>query len=390
MPDETIAPVAPAPESVTPPTPTAAAPAAPTPPAQPSSTQSLISEMENLRNPEPEKTEPPKTDAQPKTDPKLAAVTPVKEKDPVSLRKKLAEIEQEYNGFKLTATQEREKLAAKIAEFEKRKYLTPEQEQQQKAMESRLKQVESEFYARDYKESPEFKEFFEKRWQDQYKTAVDGVSTITIVDDNGDTRAANRADFEKVRNAPNGVELRRAAKQIFGEDADFVIDQVSQLLVIQDSAKKELETRKAEYDSRMKAQVETRQKSSEIFDTVQTDTDKKMREKWPQYFGEDPEDKESNEALKRGADFISTSLEGRGKLSSEDVATRSAIIKNWAASFPRLVHKLEKSDAEIKALKETISKLRGSDPGSIDGGSGEGVAVTKGGGINELIAQFEE
>lgn len=372
-------------------------------PENPLGSANLVAEMDKmLSSPEPEQPDKPAAEEKPaepavavkeekkpevKVEPKK--VEPIKEKDPVQLRKRLAEIEEKYKGLEQTSTNEKRELAEKISAFEKRKYLTPEQEQQQIALQKKLESTEAELYSRDYKESPEFKEKFEKKWQTAYAAAIEEVGSIAVIDENGNERAATRADFDKVRNAPNGLERRRMAKALFGEDAGVVIDHLNNLNSIQTAANEEISTRRLEFDHKRQEYSERMKQEGGRYQQVMQDTATQLVQKYPEFFGEDKENPEINAQLKSGFEFVDKALSDNGSIPVEDKATRASIIRHWAAAFPRLITTVKSKDAKIAELEKTITDLRGSDPGS--GGDG-GVAPAKTAeakGIDALVAEFK-
>lgn len=412
MPDEPIvtevAPNEPTPTPPIPTTPTPETPQATAEPAKLEGTQSLVDDLEKIIHPpKPEKkddaktkksdksatTKPVEGEEPPKPDKdEKPKVEPVKEKDPVSLRKRLAEIESEYKGFQLTAKQEREKLAAKIAEYEKRKYLTPEQEQQHAALQKQHDQLQAELYSRDYKESPEFKDKYQKKWNNIYEKAANEVRSIVVETKNPETeevqrRQATVADFEQVRAlGANAVAQQDLAEKLFGKYAGRVLNHINNLSLIEEQASDEIQQHRATYAEKQKQQMEAMQKFGEEFGRTQSTVQSELETKYPEYFGKS-EDEESNAAFEKGADFIKTTLEQADTLTIADRATRAAIINRWAASFPRMVYLANKYKTQLEEAQKQIADLRGTDPGS-GGESPTPTPTPKEVGTDDLIAEF--
>lgn len=376
------------------------------PPVQPSpvqeaatGSQSFVDEMVSgiASSPKPAESAPkepgPTPPTKPAPEPSKSPVpppAPVKEKDPVSLRKRLAEIEQEYSGYKLNARQEQEKLAKKISEFEKRKYLTPEQEEAYSRAEQRAKQLEAELYARDYRESPEFKDAYEGKWQRAYANAVDETTAIQVTDAEGNVRMATQADFNRVLQAPKGQQWI-IAKELFGDAAQAVLAHRTNLKQIESDAGEVLMKQRATFEQQKKESALNSQKMGERFTQAHAGVDSSLEQKYPEYFAQDPTDTEANEAQKLGLSLVDDSLKAAENLSVEDRAARSALIRRWAGSFPRMVHVNRKLKAELESAQKTIAKLKGSDPG--EGGettpSGKSGKSDDGGGVDALIKEFE-
>ena len=388
------------------PSPAAAAAPAPAPAAAataPKGTDSLMADMDAVINPKaPEpppapptpkgKTTPPRND-QGKFTPapaKSPEDAPGKDKDPVALRKRLTELETETKQLREQRQTEIGSLQAKIAEMEKRKFLTPEQEKQQADREKRLAQLESEAYAQDYSKSPEFETKFKGAWNKKYAEAARAVQSLTVQTEDERTRPATVADWQRVLNAPSGLEARRIAKELFGEDTDArqeVLDHRNALKGIEDQANLEIENRRNTWNQ-TKSQWETQQKGmAEQWQTHRNVFDQAIKEKYPEFFGDDPAHPELTEQLTKGLAFVDDSLKNAEALPPDQHAMRSSLIRMWAGAFPRLVAQIRVLKSESEAKDAELAKYRKSDPGG-GGDIGGGGEKQKGKGTDDLAAEF--
>ena len=375
MPDELIA--APSPE----PSP------APASPASQTGTASLMSEMDTLMGPpteapkpEAKKPEAAKPEAKP-VPPKdesgkfVAKVEPVKEKDPVLLRKRLAEVESDLN-----------KTRSTMAELEKRAALSGEQQRRLERLEQiekdliserdSKKQLEAHLYARSYADSPEYQEKYQKRWQARYAAAVrelGGLQVKTIDPDTGDEkiRPATQADFERVRGLHGSrVAQTHEAKKLFGEDYNIVMDDCRELDAIEQQAQEEIASRRSKFDQDMAQHGEQSQRFAQTVQESASQTESQLREKYPEWFGKS-DDPDLETATQKGFEYVDSTTSQAEQLSPESRGQRLALIRMWAASFPRNVAAIQKLKSELDIERAKVAKLQGSDPGE-GGAAGEG------------------
>ncbi len=382
MPDEPI--VAPA-----------AAETAPETPPSKGGTASLMSEMDSMMGggepaKEPEKPAEPKepkasekpAPAKPATPPKdesgkfVAKAEPAKEKDPVQLRKRLAEVESDLTKTRAEKESTVGELQRKMAELEKRPFLTKEQQEKYNALEDRSKQLEAQLYARSYSESPEYKEKYQKRWQARYESAVREVGRLQVkrTDENGEesTRLATQADFERVR-ALRGSEAAQLdeAESIFGNRASLVVKYCNELDSIEQQAQEDVATRRAKYDEEMAQRGHQSQKFVETVQQAASATESQLAEKYPEWFGKS-DDPEIEAAMKKGLGFVDSTSAEADKLDPAERGSRVATIRLLAGAFPRNALRIKRLEKQLEDANAKVSKLQGTDPGEGgDGGAAE-------------------
>ena len=381
-------------------------PGTPTPDA-PKGSQSLVDEVDAMMSPakpeptkkapakkEPAKAEPEEKPAADTKSAEAAKADKGKEKDPVALRKRLEEIKEKYSGLEQTTTNEKKELREKIAAFESRKWLTPEQEQQQVRLEKELKTLQAEFYARNYQESPDFKSKYEPKWQGQYAKAKREVESMTVVLEDVDgeqkTRQAGEADLKRVIGLKDNVVAQQdLAEQLFGKYSNLVLSHVNRLGEIEEEANEELRQKRLSYDKEVAERQDNDKKISERFNRAHSEVEAGLTSKHPEYFGRS-DDEGSNTAMQKGIEFVDKTLEQADTLPVEDRAARTAIIRRWAGAFPRMVHLLTQARAEAEEARRQVAELRGTDPGAGGDAPSPGNAVEESKGTEDLIKEFEK
>lgn len=380
-------------------------------PESPTGSASLIDEMNSMLKGEPKtpdrgedgkfKPKTPKAaDPAKPADPKAADPKAPKEpadpkpidpntKDPVALRKRLAEVEGELKKTRSEREAEITKLQSKIKEFESKQFVTPEQIQQQKDREERLRELEAQSAAADFRKTPEYKRDFIDPWQQEWRSAVANVKELFVSPEGEEPRPGTAKDFDAVRNAGSYIQQRNMAKQLFGEEWDVVMTHINSMRGIENRAAQAVATHEQSYET-------TRQTELTTYQSAYDETDKNLVSTYPQFFGEDPENPEAIAEMQKGLDFIDRALEQSKKSTLAERAAANATIRRWAGAFPRMHFMLGKKDAEIASLKEALAKYRGSDPGAEVGGDGGGGppkdpnALPVEGGSEAMAAEFDK
>lgn len=325
---------------------------------------------------------------------KPAGTDPNKEKDPVALRKRLQEVETELATFKGTAAQEKASLEAQKAELEKKRYWTPEDEQRNKAIQDRLQQVEASFFARDYAESPEFKDKFEKPWQARHQRALADVKIAKIhfkEDGEDKVRDAVAMDWFRVLNAGSDYEATLIANDLFGAGAQAFLNHRMELNRLKEGGEAAISDKRTGFDTERKTAFESFQRSTQAFQQQRESFTQALVQKYPAFFGEDGASEEEKTALKTGMEFVQSSLAQQGTLTPEDHAKRAAVMALYAGAFPRLVVTNKSLVAQIETLKADLAKYQKTDPGNAGEGGGTGGGGPSGtpGGTAGLMAAFD-
>ena len=361
----TPAPTPAPPPPVRPPAP----PPSPTPPA-PSETDSggedpfaamdkrILSRRESAKQKEAEKTEEPKqdkpaTDAAPAPDKK-----PALESAPAALRKALEKANAELKGL----TDEKTSLMAKIEAAEaKGKDVTVLSEKLAK-LEKDLEESRAEARQLKGEQSPEFKERYEKPFNQAADYAKNIVERMAVYDENG--QPVGKASWDQHfiplyhlhRDDPTAAIEK--AETLFGKGAQIVLNHIQEL----DRRHRERDMaavqEKEQYAERQKTMEAENVKRREGFKLAQEQAEKALSEKYPEWYSPTPDDKEGQELIAEGRKLV----EMKPKTFNEAVTLTARNRLNLIA-FPWLADRYEKAKAELAALKEENAKLRGSGPG---------------------------
>jgi hypothetical protein len=382
---------------------TVIAPTTPSAPTTPTM-ESALAEFDGLvASPPPADKKPdisPKPSDKKPDEPKPAAKPADKKPDvPIKgeamLRKRLAEVERERDEARTNAQTELGKLNGKLKELEGKRYWTKEDEEKHAAMEKRQQQLESDLYSRDYKESPEFKDKYQKRADKVFNTVTKTLKGMTVKymeNDEEKERQATITDFNRIRSLDDSlVEQRKLAKSLFGEDADIVLSHARELSNIEEEANDAIETQKKSWTQTKEQFLDSQKKNRELATTTYNEITSQLVSKYPDYFGEDAANPDANAALKGGLDYVDMISKSVNAMPSQEAAKNTAIIRMMAGSFPKHLKIIEQLKAELAEAKTDLGKLRKSDPGS----GGDSIPSTPTGdkkpiGIKGMAAEFDK
>lgn len=279
-------------------------------------------------------------------------------------------------------TTELSQTTGKMRELEGKKFLSPDQERKYAQLEKDQQDLRADLYARDYKESPEFKAKYDAKSKVIFNRVDRNLKSLQVDDGNGNQRPAVPADFNKIVGlGENPIEQRRQAKAMFGEDADVVLADARELQTLHEQANEEITAKRTGYASERQKQAQQSEQEREQGMQAYTEYDGLLEQKFPQYFapieGNDAYNKAREEGLKY-VDGVGSNLSSK---TPAERAQQTALMRRWAASFPATQILLQQRGDEIQSLKDQIAKLQGTDPGALGegGASGGGGGEDKGG-----------
>jgi hypothetical protein len=216
----------------------------------------------------------------------------------------------------------------------------------------------------DFTKSDEYRVNFVDKANTIYKEAVAHVQQLRVTE-NDTERAATQADFDYIRSLPLAAR-RKAANQMFGEDAADVLDFVRNIDVIKRDAALAVE-RHAETFEKSRAERESMSKrEKEQFDSVYKSSLDNIRknEKWGKWFSENPEDPEATQLLNDGFSEIESITSKLDTLPLDQQAAYAAVFKARAAAFPRMLMEYNRLAAQRDALQQELEQIRATDPGA--------------------------
>lgn len=275
----------------------------------------------------------------------------------------------------LEAQIEQAKTATPTADPEKPKLQSQVQERDQKieALERRIAEQEKVIQFADYQSSDEYKSKYETPYTDAFKRALSDFEqlTVTITDSDGNqtARKATVNDLLALQNMPLG-EVDALAEGMFGKSAPRVIRHVEHLRDLAEAKNAALTNAQKAAQEKRTQLTEQAKVESEKRVQLWNDTNKKLAEKFPQWYAQIEGDKEGNEILARDQSLVDKAFSG-APMPLETRVNLDANIRNRAAGFGRLALLYKRAQAEIKALKETVKQYEGSEPPAGDTKKGE-------------------
>lgn len=334
--------------------------AAPKPAAKPAASEEKPTE----EPPKEEKKEPAKT--VPKDD-EPEPVVEDGDPDPAAKFQLAHDLRKEYRKLHKVA-QDKD---AKIAELTARLNGSPVNNavlEENKAIKKRLEEVESELRYLDYTKSAEFKEKFEKPYQDAYDDAVEEIKELRVNLDDGNTRPATAQDFQRILQADN-QDVRALANQMFGDAAGDVLAARRKLIELNRNANRESKRFREEASERERKKAiqaaEEKEGMRRMWDAaIQT-----VAEKYPEYFKPIEGDEDYNKELAAGYAVVDRAHDPA--LPTEERIARLAALRHRAAAFRAQVFINKRLKSRVAELEEVVKGYEESAP---QGGSGKGEA----------------
>lgn len=283
--------------------------------------------------------------------------------------------------------------AEKIAEFEKKIQAIESKPVETKAdtalvekYETQIKELKQSLRGYDYQGSDDFKRDHSIPFEKAYKKAIEEVTQLNVTKDGQETPATDK-DFAYLRALPFGPR-RQAARAMFGEDYDIVLQHVSTLEKMRESAIEAINNEKNNYELRQQESTVKQQKEKEEYANALKQSEKEILETVEGFkFSDDPEEKKAWEA---GMAFVEHALNNVASLPTNERAAHAAAVKLKAALYDLDQHRIKGFTAKIKSLTEELEKFRASDPGA----GGEKGAAEEGaeeiGGIADMLAKAPE
>lgn len=313
-------------------------------------------------------------------------------KTPKELRDAYNKKNQEFDEFKKLHENTKKELTDKVSALEKKKFWTPEDEKKFTALNQELEQRRGELYTRDYASSPEFKEKYEKRWQNSYQSAVGKVNGIAVkVEKDGEVteRQATEADFNRLLNAPPQEQFA-LARGLFGDASFYVLGEVNALKQIEREGKEAIAAKETGWKAELEQQSKSQEEYHRTLNQSREEAERELIAKHPTIFGSEGLDEAATKAYQKGQEFLS-SLQDTSKMPPQERGYRAALLKTWAAAFPLENHRRRMAEAEIVTLKEKLASLGKSDPGEGLTPTGGGAPEPKGPqNTSDLSAEFDK
>jgi hypothetical protein len=356
-----------------------AAPAAPVKPAStPSPAAAPAAAAPAPAAPEPSDdpfTPPPKPTppaAAPAAKPAPAAVAPDIDKlAPKELRERVKQLNQENQTFNGTI----KTLEAKIKELDSRGVDTSALTTRLTALEKERDAALADLRAARQEASPEFKEKFDKPFNQAAERARKQITELTVVVDaeTGETRPATWADFAALYSLPVGKAIEQA-NALFGSSANFVLQQREKLLDLDTARATALEEEKAQFKERSAREIAEQAVKREGVGKLWQDTNKRLAETVEDY-KVDSTDTEAADARKHALSVFDAQINA----ADQDDFVRQKVLKDAhvrqrVGAYAVQKVQIARLKAEKEALQKQVDELKGTAPGGVKRPGGDAPA----------------
>jgi hypothetical protein len=350
-------PAAPAPASPPP----AAAPAAPAPAAEPPPSDDPFEAPKKA----------PAAAAKPADGkPTQAAVAPDIDKlAPKELRERVKQLNQENQtyGGKIKALEEQ------IKAFDKRGIDTSALTTRLEAIEKERDGALAELRAARQEASPEFKEKFDKPFNQAAERAKKSIEELQVTDAEGNIRPATWADFAALYSLPVGKAIEQA-NSLFGTAANFVLQQREKLLDMDTARQTALQEEKDQFKQKSAREIAEQAKRREGVGKMWEETNKRLADSVSDY-KDDPTDADANEARKHALSVFDSEINAADQ---EDFikqkVLKDAHVRQRVGAYAVQKVQIARLKAEKEALQKQVDELKGVAPGGTHRAGGDAPA----------------
>jgi len=274
---------------------------------------------------------------------------------------------------------EKQQLQAKLQQLET---VVPKTQQDTNVMSQTVAQMQKQIADYEqalathvFEQSPKYINEFQKPYLAAREKAYREVTELLVTEETGERddednpktrqRPATQRDFDYIYSLPR-AQARQAARKMFGDDADDVIEHRRKISDLAEKAIEAVENHRKNYKQELEVemgkQTQQRNATAQLWRTANEKISADPKFDW--LWGEDKEDPESNATLSKGfqmADLFFS--EERDKMNPQDRVLFDANIRHRIAAFSRLAYKVNKLKADLDAANATIAQMRGSAPG---------------------------
>lgn len=288
--------------------------------------------------------------------------------EPKALRSQLEKVNGELREMREAKTA----LEARIKEFDSKGKDTTVLAEQLANLQKEHETTLSELRALKQEASPEFKEKWDKPFNQTAEYARREVEQLLVTSADGNSRQAQWNDFVALYQMPTGAAIAKA-KELFGEAAPIVTQHLAELHRLDFQRKNALEEEKAKWKETETAQAARATQQQEAFKAAHIKVVKDLTAKNAEWFAEDPNDPEGNELLQE-----SQALLDYKPRSFQEAVLLHARHQLQAAAFPRMARRAQQLQAKVTELEGVIAELRGSAPGATNRQGGSDKLAAKG------------
>lgn len=286
--------------------------------------------------------------------------TKPKPEDNNTLRKRLEEVSKSEKQTKSELAQHQ----AKIRELESKRFYSEDDDKKVQALEKKSRELEQQLAESSYERSLDYKTKYQEPWNQAWNSSIEMVKQLPVsTDDQGGTRTGTQVDLLKIYNLPPS-ERHSAAKLMFGDNALAVLSEVRDLDKMRRDAEIAIKNHREGYEAKTKEQQESQTREQKQYEDTRATAMQSLKEQYPQFFGDDPNDPEVTAQMQSGYDYVDNAIEQMPLMPMADRAAYTAVLRARAAAFPRVTFELKRERELRKSAEADLAKYRGSDPGA--------------------------
>jgi hypothetical protein len=255
--------------------------------------------------------------------------------------------------------------------------------EENKTLKKRLDEVEGELRYLDYTKSQDFKDKYEKPYQDAYGDAIEEVKELWVSTDDGNSRPATPGDFQKIM-AADQQDVRALAAKLFGEASSDVLALRRKLVEMNKNANRESKRYREEAGERERQRTLKQSEEKSQLEGLWNKAVSTIEERYPEYFKPIEGDEEYNRELKAGYETVNKAH--TPNLPMEEKIARLAALRHRAAAFRAQVFVNKRLKARVAELEGVVADYEKSAP---TGGSGSSEASRTSNGSDHESAEAE-
>lgn len=241
-----------------------------------------------------------------------------------------------------------------------------------------LKEYQDEIRYVNYAKSPEFKEKYQKPYEQAWAKAMSELKEITVEDVNGDQRQVTANDMLELVNAPLG-RARELADTMFGSFANDVMGHRKEIKNLFEAQASALEEARTKGEEREKSFAEQNKSQTEAIHRQIADHWEKAKasaledENIGRFLKPIEGNQDHNHRLAKATELVERALKENPldfKLQPEErvsIVKRHAALRNRAIAYGPLLHDNKTKDARIAELETKLKQYESSTPGTAGG-----------------------
>lgn len=300
---------------------------------------------------------------------------------------------------------ERDTLKAEVAKAKPNIAEAPEYKSLQERHEKLVKEhskLQDDLRFTAYERSPEFKDKFETPFNEAYAHGRSAVATLKVNDPaTGEPRPGKPEDFDAIMSLPEEQALE-LIDSLFGSGA-----RAQKVTLARERVLERFSARKSALEEAGKNLGEREKQTNEFYTALNGEVSKlwekhtkaeTIPEKHKQHLTPADGDAIEQQKLERGYQQVDRTAKENARDPNltpeqrEAIVGRAAAMRNRAAAYPLLVHRITTKDARIAELEAELKAYKESEPGEGDGKSaaGDGEAALPMGAMAAAEAALEK